>query len=101
MMCEAPRIDVQPGLAAQVLARQARNGAGQAAAEVPQNEEADAQQSGRSKVLAAHNLALFAGLLAAIGRGFVCLIAKIFGSHRLGAKVETEKRQPVRRTLAT
>ena len=59
------------------------------AAEVPENQEARDQEARGSEVLAAHDLAFFAGFLAAIGRGFVCLVAKIFGSHVQSEKADS------------
>ena len=77
-------IDAQPGLAAEMLGRQSAERVGEPAAEVPENEKAGDQEPGGGEILAAHDLAFFARLLAAIRRRFVCFIAKFVGSHGEG-----------------
>src|SRR5262245_36539546 len=74
-------IDRQPGFSAQMLSRQVPQRIGQRATEVPQDQQTQDQKPRGSEVLAAHDLPLFARLLAAIRGCFMRFVAKFFGGH--------------------
>ena len=61
---------------------------GQVPLKYHRTKQAADQQRGRSQVLAAHDLPLFAGLLAAIGGRFVRLVAK--SSAAIGQRGERD-----------
>ena len=67
-----------------MLAGQSAQGIGKPGTEIPQNQKTGDQQAGGGEVLAAHDLPLFARLLAAIGGCFVRFVAKFFGGHGEG-----------------
>jgi hypothetical protein len=80
------RRGLQPRAAAKVLAGQFAQELGHRVAEVPQHHKAAHQKGRGGQVLAFDDLPFLAGLLPAIRRRFMRLVAKVVGCHEVHRK---------------